>query len=254
MDIEAFLRDLELTDKEIEVYLACLALGETTIIPLCRRTHLPRTTVFHILERLKDRQLIEITQTRARRLYTPLPPRRLMTSLGQQKTKLEKRIETLEELLPAFNAAYSASLFEPRIRYFRGSDEIRLIYEEILEAPVDEVLYISEIKKVDVVLGQDFLRSWIKRRIAKGIKTRAIWVKSEAVLDEPLYRPSKKNLRSVRYAPADFKSPTHTMVYGDNVVFIMTAHENIGMVITSRDLATSVRNQWKQLWKVSTEK
>lgn len=250
--IEGYLEQLGLDEKEIRVYLACLKLGEKPIMPIARRAELPRSTVFHILERLRDEGLIEIYETRTRRIYEPYHPRVIINLLKKKRDSFEKQIDSLQHSLPDLVELYATSEFQPKIKFYRGQKEIREIYEEILEAPIDEFHYISEITKLEQVLGKEYLKEWLRRRIARGIKSNAIWVRSEAILDEPLYVPSKKNLRTVRYSPEDFRCPTHTMVYGDNVVFITSAGENIGLVITSRDLAISVKSMFKQLWKIST--
>jgi len=254
MNIESYLRQLGLSDKESEVYLASLAVGESPIMPITKKVGLPRSTTYHILEKLRDEELLEILETPTRRVYVPYPPRAILKLLKKKRDTFEQEIDSFQSSLEEINGLYNTSAFQPKVRFFRGTKEIRHIYDEILEAPINEFCYISEVKKIEKVLGKDFLKEWLKKRIAKGIKSKTVWVRSESVPDEPIYAGSRNNLRTVRYAPSDFRSPAHTMVYGDNVVVITTAEENIGLVITSRDYATSVRNQFKQLWKVSSER
>lgn len=254
MNIEDYLKQLGLDDKEIKVYLASLKLGEKPIMPIVKRVDLPRSTVYHILERLRDEGLIEIIDSPTRRVYVPYHPRTILALLKKKRDSYEKQMESFQQSLPNLVELYATSEFQPKIKFYRGQKEIREIYDDILEAPIEEFHYISEITQLEQVLGKEYLKDWLRRRINKGIKSRAIWIRSEAILDEPLYVPSKQNLRTVRYAPEDFRCPTHTMVYGDNVVFITTAEENIGLVVTSRDLAHSIRNMFKQLWKISAER
>ena len=249
MDIEYYLKKLNLTQKETGVYLACLELGESQIVPIGIKAELPRTTTYHILERLRNQKLIEIIQTKTRRIYAPYPPRNILTLFKTKREKLNQQIYSLEKSLPELNQLYTFSPFQPKIRFFQGK-QIKMIYEEILESPIEEEWYVGESNKIINVLGEKYLKKWIKRRVEKGIKAKAIRIFPEETINE-IYQPSKKYLRIVKYAPKDFKCPSHILIYGDNVAIITTGKENFGVVISSREFAESMRNWFKQLWKIS---
>lgn len=253
MTIEEYLKQLGLSDKEARAYLALLELGESQIVPIAKKTATPRTSLVYILEKLRDRGMITILEHNSRRVYEAVAPRKIVTLLKSEQEKLSENIYSLEQSLPELERVYKLNPFQPKVRFFQGQEEIRRLYNEILDAPIDEAWYVSEIKKIENVLGKQFLKSWIKRRIALHIKSKAIWVRSEAVLDEPSYLESRANARSVRYAPEGFQAPAHTLIYGDNVITITTAKENVGTVITSRDFATTMKSWFHELWKVSSE-
>jgi len=248
-NIYDYLEQLGLDKKEADVYLALLELGESQIVPISNKAKLPRTTTYHILERLRDHKLIEIIQKKTRRLYSPYPPRNLITLLSAQKDQAEEKLTSFRNVLPDLTRLYQISPFQPKVRFFQDQ-EIRQIYEEILETASDENWYVGETTKIVNILGERYLQGWIKRRVAKGIRSKSIRVEKEEMAD-PLFLGSKEYLRTVRYAPPDFKCPTHILIYGDNVAFITTGKENFGLVISSRETATSMRNWFMQLWKVS---
>ncbi|MDO8513785.1 MAG: helix-turn-helix domain-containing protein [bacterium] len=246
MQFDDFLKQLDLSEKEIEVYLACLELGESSIVSIKEKTGLPRTTVFHELENLRDRGLIEITQTATRRIYIPYPPRKIMTLIRGKQEKLQEQAENLEKFLPEFNRLYEFSPFQPRVRFFRG-EEIKAIYEEILETPVDEIYYVGETNKLTDILDKNFFIDWVARKVKKGIWTRSVWVRGKI---DSFFDP-KEGLRKRRIGPVGFECPAHYYIYGDNVAILTSIKENFGVVITSRENATAMRNWFQQLWKVS---
>lgn len=249
MDIRDSLKQLGLDEKEINVYLACLELGSSAIVPIVNRIRMPRTTVFHILERLGELKLIEIVLKGNRHLYVPYPPRQIVTLLKQQKEDLEGKINTLEGSIPELMKLYHLSPFQPKVRFFQGM-EIRKIYEEILETPIDEAYYVGENDKLIGLLGEDYMKKWIERRIKKGIVSKSIRVRS-AEREEEVFSNEESYLRKIRYAPEGFQCPTHILIYGDNVVFITTGEEKFGLVITSRETAQSMENWFGELWKIS---
>lgn len=254
MSLESNLEHLGLRESEITAYLAVLDLGETPLMPVADRTGQPHTSLVYTLERLQEQGLIDIAKRKSRKVYVPKPPRTVVTLLNKKKAELEEQIGTLEDSLPDLTRRYSHTTFLPTVRYFRGQAEIRQAYNQILETFVDEIWYVSEIRKIEEVLGKQHVKAFVKQRINLQIKSKAVWVRSEAVLDEPSYLATPANRRTVRYAPEGFHAPAHTIIYGDNVMVITTTRENVATVITSRDYAKTMRSWFRELWKVSSEK
>ncbi|MDD5731705.1 MAG: helix-turn-helix domain-containing protein [Patescibacteria group bacterium] len=249
MEIEQYLEKIGLNQKEASIYLACLELGQSAILPITKKVRLPRTTAFHLLERLEKRKLIEISENKSRRIYSAYPPKNILKILKQEKEKANLEIESFEKVLPELTAIYGTTPFLPKTRIFEG-EEIKDIYEEILESQIKEILYVGETKELASIVGEGFLRSFVRRKVEKDIFTRSIRVRSSETKEEYL-QPKKEYLREARFAPSGFHSPTHIYIYGDNVAILTSAKENFGFVITSREYAKTMKNWFEQLWNVS---
>lgn len=251
MDISSYLEKLHLSQKEIETYLTLLELGESNVVPIAKNVDLPRTTVFYILDRLEEKHLIDINNSKTRRTYTARPLRTVITLLNYEKAELEETIQDLKHDLPELDRKYRLSPFQPGIRYFKGPD-IRLIYEEMLliDPKKDEIWYVAETKAIADAFGEDYVRNWIDRRIAKKIPSRSIRVKEWEVEDD-LNKPKEGDHRTYKLAPKDFESPAHILIYQNNVAIITTSQEAFGTVITSQEYATTMRNWFNELWKIS---
>lgn len=243
------LQELGLDDKEIEVYLSCLEVGESHIMPIVEKAKLPRTTVFHILDRLEKRGLIEAVLKGSRHIYTPYPPKHLLSVLNSEKEDIESRINSIDKVLPELAGLFKMSALQPKVRIFQGI-ELRKIYEEILEEPIDEVLYVGNVQRFETVVGSQWLKNWIEKRVAKNIKSKAIRIKTGEI-DIPTYVKEKDYKRAIRFAPDGFECPTHIIIYGDNIGFMTTGQEHFGLVVTSREIAESMVNWFNQLWKIS---
>lgn len=252
MNTESFLKALDLNEKESATYLALLELGESTIVPLAKKTCIIRTTLLYVLDKLKEKGLIEIVQHPTHRRYAPLPPRHLLTLIKQKEAKLDEQAKLIEQYLPDLNRLYSTTPFQPRIRVYQGA-ELREIYEEMITLPIDEVLYVGSTTEIVGAVGDNFMRDWIKRRATKGIHSKAIRIRS-GEQEAPEYIGEQTLLRTIRYAPDGLESPAVIYIYGDNVAVITTATESFGVVTTSRDYAVSMRGWFKQLWKISSER
>lgn len=249
-DITTYLKQLNLSDKEIEIYLALLKLGKTGIVPVAKQVQLPRTTVYYLLEKLRDANLIEILEKKTRRSYLARAPRTILTLLNDQKEKIQEKIDTFKKGLPELDRLYHISPFQPGIRFFKGKD-IRLIYEEMLmvNARKDSIWYVADTQKIIDAFGEEYVDRWIERRIAKKIPSRSIRIKSGE--DKEINAPYRGDFREYRYAPDGFKSPAQVIIYQNNVAIITTSKESFGTVITSEEYAETMRHWFEELWKVS---
>lgn len=250
MELDKYLKYLDLNDKEIAVYLALLELSKTNATNLSKKVYLSRTTVIYLLEQLEKRGLIKIMQTRSGREYYAEPPRKVLTLLKNKQNKLDQQVQSFADAVPELNQLYQNNIYEPKVRFYRGRKEIQSIYREMLTLPIYEMRYVGSIKVIEETLGKKFIRQWVKDRIARGVTTKAIRIKSEES-DYPFYKSSKEFLRNVRFAPQGFQAPANIEIYGDNVHFFTTTAENIAIVVSSRDFATTMNNWFEELWKMS---
>ncbi|HSI21100.1 MAG TPA: helix-turn-helix domain-containing protein [Verrucomicrobiae bacterium] len=247
MDLPEYLKKLGLGAKEARTYLACLELGESNIVPIAEKVKLPRTSVAYLLEKLQEEGLIEILERRGRKHYIPYPPRNILTKFKEKEEQAKEHSASFAQLVPELNRLYENTPHQPKVRIFKG-EELRDIYEEMLNTKPKEICYVGSTKQIEEVVGARFLQDWVKRRAAAGIWTRAIRVKSEEPKDS-VYAAGKEGQRDVRYAPTGFKSPANILIYGDTVVVVTTAKESFGVVTTSPDYATSMQSWFEELWE-----
>ena len=247
-----YLENIGLNPKEIAVYLALLELGKANGTQVARKVEITRTSVIYLLEKLEQCNLIKIMQTKSGKEYIAEAPRKILTKLRNERDKAEESIQSFEDALPQLNQLFQKFIYEPKVKFYRGKKEIQTIYKDMLTLPIDEMLYVGSIKEIENVLGRRFMRSWVKQRIIKGTKTKAIRIKEDEK-DIAHYGSSKEYNREVRFAPNNFKSPAHVEIYGDNVAIVTTADEEIGIVISSRDIAISMKSWFNELWKVSSK-
>lgn len=252
MQLESTLKNIGLNDKESAAYLACLALGESTIVPLVQKTGIVRTTLLYVLERLSERGLIEIVQHATHRRYVALSPRGLVELIKKEEIRLKEQAASVEAALPELNRLYHADSFQPRVRVFKD-EELRMLYNEMIELPITDVCYIGDTTNIADPVGDPFLRDWIRRRAANGILSNAIRIRA-GEQDVPEYIGREELLRTIRYAPEGFDCPAVIYIYGDNVAILTTAKESFGVVTTSKDYAKSMRSWFWALWETCEEK
>lgn len=252
--LKAYLKQLDLDDKESEAYLALLGLGETQIMPLTSKVSMPRTTLADVLERLQEKGLIEIlNQGGSRKLYIPKSPKAIKDLLAEKKSQIENKLEALDKVLPDLLQQYGNSAFQPKVRLYQGLD-IRKIYEELLSPTIKEYWFISEPVTVGNFLGKRWFRNWINRRVQQGTKSFGLRAESAEIKEEEIISSSsEKYLREIRYLPNEFRSPASVIIYGNSVAIITTAKENFGIVIDSKDYMETMKSWFDALWRISRQ-
>ena len=58
MEIQEILKEIVLSDKEAKVYLSVLELGESTVLPISKKSEYKRTYCYDILSDLVEKNLV----------------------------------------------------------------------------------------------------------------------------------------------------------------------------------------------------
>ena len=78
MDIKTSLEQLGLKDRQIEIYLALLQMGEATIQEIAAKTKIKRTTVYSVLDNLVSKGLVTFIDKDWHRAYFAENPKKVL--------------------------------------------------------------------------------------------------------------------------------------------------------------------------------
>ena len=140
MAIETTLTKLGLNKKEIEVYLASLQLGVSTITELSKKSEIKRPTTYLIVESLLKQGLISIVRKKQKTYYAPERPKKILTIL-------KARQRELEQSLPELEALYNSPKAKPKIQIYEGLEAVSNIYDQMYSTigRKDEALFFTAI-------------------------------------------------------------------------------------------------------------
>lgn len=113
-----------LTEKEVEVYIAVLESGEITVARIAQKAHIKRTSVYDILESLKERGIVSVIKKRGVHTVSALPPQNLIDRFKRSATLAESILPQLLEM------AYSSPL-KPRMRFYEDIKGLQEILREM---------------------------------------------------------------------------------------------------------------------------
>src|SRR3989304_6477797 len=133
-NIKKKLNDLGLEEKEIDIYLAVLALVKSTVTDISRKTAVKRTTIYEYIDSLLKKGLIYKTIDKKRIYYCANNPQKISGFLEEEEKKIKEKKTSLDAIIPELESLYSASFNKPGISFYEGRGGIKNVYKQILNA------------------------------------------------------------------------------------------------------------------------
>jgi HTH-type transcriptional regulator, sugar sensing transcriptional regulator len=245
MDIKQTLEQFGLEGKKADVYLAALELGSATVIQIARKAGIKRTTCYDILQDLIGMSLISETVKGKKRLFIGEDPEKI-------KKDLEKRHSLINEILPQLKSIHNVSGIKPKIRYFEGKEGLMEAYDDALKYAGEILAFGSE--DVYKVLGGNWVENYIKRRVKKAIRVRAILPSTE-YLEKEIFVRDQAQLRVCKALKKEkYPFSIEVDIYGHQKVALISNKEQLAVVIESTEIYNTLKQIFELCWDLLPEK
>ncbi|MCX6789663.1 MAG: hypothetical protein NTZ42_03600 [Candidatus Gribaldobacteria bacterium] len=239
--LKKILLNLGLNEKEASVYLVALTLGPSTILKIASSAELKRTTVYSVVELLKQKGLMNIEIKGWKKLFVAENPEKLNLILETKRGQLKKS-------LPEFSLLYNQKDSGSLIKYYEGREAVKSVYENILNdiRPHEDYLVIGN---QDLWLGLD------KRYFAKFIKQRArLNINIKLILqDSAITRKHKEVERNfnekIKILPKETTLNTNLVITPSRVIINQLTLPIMAMVIENKNIANTHRELFDIIWK-----
>lgn len=226
------LKNVGLKQNESEVYLFLLQNGISTPPVIARGTHIARTNCYNILASLIEKDVIVEQRKAKKKVYLARDPKSL-------KLNLEKKIETIERLVPDLEAIHITQKNKPAFYFFEGWKEVREIYSQTLEAK--EVYATGSTEKLlQVELG--FFENYVREIRKRNIVFNDLLKKAENNQSIELIKNFGGEEYSIKFLPENFTGNlTDILVWEDNLALVSLEESIFGTIIKSRPLADTLK-------------
>ena len=245
MDIIKILQKLGLTEKQAQVYLALLELGESGMTKIAKKANLKRPTVYLIIDELNLLGLTgEITKNK-KKFYSAVHPKRLV--------EIAKfRAEQADKILPEL-VAIQKIIDKPKIRMLEGVIGVKIAYQEAYEmlSSKEEGLWLGDIsfmldnfpellEEYNVLIKK--IRDPYIREIIYGVEKNKIWV-------ENMQNKISKN-HFVKYlGDNQLFGMTDQFIIGNKIIMFSFGKEIFVTIIESKEIAKSQKALFEYVWK-----
>jgi sugar-specific transcriptional regulator TrmB len=244
MEIERALIDLGLHETEARFYLAALELGQAPMREVASKAGISRTNAYDVFARLLAQRLVSQVAGPSSRsmLIVAEAPERILDIV-------EERRRTLDLVLPELRSLHNRSVAKPKVRFYQGPEGIKTVLNETLTCRSKQLLGILSMRDLYEVPGRAWMDDLVQRRIEAGVFLRV--VRSPAGDLHQLWPESVADLRTLRYAPADFVFTMTTYIFDAKVAVISSRQENFAMTIESEEFARMQTHLFEILWAAS---
>jgi sugar-specific transcriptional regulator TrmB len=232
--------------NEAKVYLAALELGEANIQQLARKSGVIRTTVYGVVEQLKEHGLLSVIIKNKKAFYAAENPIKLKDSLKEKQYSLEK---ILPELLSITNTIDK----KPKIKFFEGVGGMKDVYQDTLQYPDQELLTWVPKESVDVFDIEYLTNYYVPKRLENKI-----WVRALAPNDPDMSwfkEADEKSLRKTRLVSQEhFPFSVEINLYGKSKIGIVAFEEKIGLIIESEKIYNTLKSIFEINWAFAENK
>lgn len=244
--LERILMENGLAEKETTLYLAILQAGETTLAHAANKSHLKRSTVYSLVEGMKERGFLSETKHRGICYISALSPRLLVE-------RFERSTDAAKSVLPQLMDLAYASPVKPRIRFYDGQEGIKQILFDAAASGKDYIGFI------DYALMPKEIYRYIRSKVAPerdklGNHLRLLMPRNETntkVLAD--YR------QKVEHRMVDFpsrKNHIEILLYEGSKIGCMSfvKNEMFGVVIDSEGIYVTLRDLFMLIWEQTEQR
>lgn len=252
-EMQGFLRELGLGEKEAAVYLSSLKLGNALVKDIAKQARLNRTTAYNLLLDLRKQGLVSSYQKRGLTHFSAVSPDRLRDTIDKNIDAQEKLKNQLDRLMPELKGVFHSQLQGSKIQVFEGLESLGTIFFELYR----DARYPDEGMEVVNWGGKyDLFPASTRQELVKFLKESNVFVRSLLVAD-PLTtlwkekdagKSQNKNIRLLKNTSWDFFAVIEVC---GNKIAIVTFRDEVdfqGLLIENRELASVFKLLFESLW------
>lgn len=241
VEFAEILKDFGLDINESKVYVAMLSLGPSKVLRIAKESEIKRTSVYAVIDSLRQKGLVEIQVKGLKKLYAAAGPEQLehMIELKRQKFR---------DILPELKALDTFKGKESFIKYYEGLNGVKSVYDKILEdlKPGDDYLIVSNMEQF-LDMDREYFADFIKRRAGYNLKVRTL------ILDSPSARHYKEREKStnqsIKFLPSDTKLSANLVITPHRVVITQTVKPIMSIVIENKNIVEIQKEQFDIVWE-----
>ncbi|MFH1590759.1 MAG: helix-turn-helix domain-containing protein [archaeon] len=234
------LRDLGLTNNEVDIYITLLSAGSISVNAIAERSALHRQAVYDALDRLLEKGFVSFVIKNNKKHFQAVHPDRILDFLKEREEKL--RI-----VLPDLIRLTTIPEEDTSVEVFKGKGVVRTLYRDVLKtlkAQPGEVL-ISGVEEDKFIEEDRIALSQYLVRLQRLSSSERVLVRET---DSSFVEGPQTTYRSI---PDEYFNPIPIYVYGNRLANVIWGHPNFAIVIKNKSLAETYRRQFNMLWSIA---
>lgn len=242
--MEKILKEFNLTNSEIKIYLTLLKSGSTLAGGITTKTGLHRRNVYDSIERLIKKGLVGYIIKDNKKYFKATDPEHFLHLLEEEQEALKQKEEDLREILPKLLVLKKLTKNNQRVTIFEGKKGLITILEDVIKMG-GQNLVLSTTK---IHLIKDYLKWFHKKRVKAKVVDKLILNKKDINRAKQL---AKLPYTQVRIMSKEFDSPLALNIYADKVGILILSENPIAILIEDKEVYESFKKYFKLLWDMA---
>ncbi len=247
-EVSKILIEIGLSPAEISVYLALLD-GLKSAQQITKTTNEKRPTVYYSLNSLEKRGLVSKTGKDYGNKFQLEPLDKLLELISKNIRKQNQLLESAKQLKHVYASGDKNN--KVLTSYFDTPESIKSAIFYSLYGKDKTILTIVPGNNFFHEIGMDFVEEYVKEKIKKGIKTKALWedIPSKTIINK-YYSDSK-----IKQLPVNMHNcfETTVFIYDDKTLYIGARKENYAVLIQSKEHSKMMRALFNNVWACAIE-
>lgn len=238
------LKNLGLSEKEAQIYLALLQLGPSTPYQIAKKAGLKRPTAYVIAEELCEKGLLVQVPGEEKRRYIARTPDAFIE-------ERETKIQAVKRILPELRSFQKGTAEKPNILYFDGVEGLRQAYEyQKKELHHKEIVgFFASPEDASTAVNKVFFE-WNEYRAKYGPKMRSITVDTNTLNVYAKYlHPAAGGITTKFMPPELYNAKCSIESCDDQFVRICLIESAQTLIIESPKFASAIKEIFELIWK-----
>lgn len=244
-----YLKQLELSEVEAKLYLTLLQTGPASVRDLAQTIEIKRTTAYFYIDQLVDKGLIMKLVKGSKKLVAANEPENLQHLVEEKVAnakEVEKKFPEILKIL-ATSLPQSADAGNAEVRYYKGVNGVKKIYEEALSSK--ELRSYVNLNDVESFFPENVFSFDKAFQKNKDIKIY------EFVEDSPASRKqieilSQNKRYNFKFLPKDIRiNASDILLYDGKVAIINLRELTTGVVFHNNDYFNISQELFEHMWR-----
>ena len=224
MKIIEELKELNLDENEIKVYISCLNKDGANVKDISRQSGQIRTTVYGILQNLIKKGLISSIKKEGVAFFQSTPPKELINILEEKKQKIKSIIPKLEEI-----GKYHESVYN--IEFFEGKEAVKRVTNDIISKK-NEIVKIIGAGKRWFEFSEVFSIIYYRKKKEMNVRTKTIL--SDTKEERAFIKNKDVKNSEFKFIKNSDVTKTAIFIYHDKVAFVSYEGKVRGFIIKDK--------------------
>ncbi|HLM84071.1 MAG TPA: helix-turn-helix domain-containing protein [Candidatus Bathyarchaeia archaeon] len=247
------LKELGLSEAEINLYSVSLELGQTSIVNIARHMGISRPNVYKVIAGLETHGLAKFSDKgKYARAFLVESPTVVLEMIRKKREAMTEIDHNLVSALPELVTKYHQGQAPTKVKVLEGKEQFLKIFKQSLEEEKKEILFFGATEDFISYISWTEERKWITHRVKKNIFVKVLTLPGKGGAE--ILRPQdKEELRETRILKGAWPFLTSFQLFGNKVV-IWQPKTPLAVLIEDQYIVEMMKSTFDWIWERSSAK